>query len=293
VSLPPDLLRRAAAVAHARTTSFVALAGLAGLDPGRSFRGADLQRVDFGEDDLSDYNFTNADLRGADLSRARGVANLIMIGARLEGAKLPRPADFDLDLVHRNILAGRAPKAEWVPFIHALSFAGESLSDLAPLAGLAQLQTLWLDQTKVADLAPLAGLAQLQELTLNQTQVADLAPLAGLAQLQTLRLDGTQVADLAPLAGLAKLQTLWLDATQVADLAPLAGLAQLQTLWLAETQVADLAPLAGLRDLTVHIDGRAIKPADLPRDGLKLNPASGRKPTRPSALPSRRPRQRG
>ncbi|MGE3914406.1 MAG: leucine-rich repeat domain-containing protein, partial [Hyphomicrobiaceae bacterium] len=81
--------------------------------------------------------------------------------------------------------------------------------------------------TRVADLAPLAGLASLQSLTLAGTRVADLAPLAGLASLQHLTLAGTPVADLAPLAGLASLQRLWLDGTPVADLAPLAGMTRM------------------------------------------------------------------
>jgi Leucine-rich repeat (LRR) protein len=76
------------------------------------------------------------------------------------------------------------------------------VDDLAPIAGLANLRTLCLDNTRVADLAPIAGLANLRTLWLDNTQVADLAPIAGLANLQELYLNDTQVTDLAPIAGL-------------------------------------------------------------------------------------------
>ena len=56
------------------------------------------------------------------------------------------------------------------------------MSDLAPLAGLTNLQTLDCHSTQVSDLAPLAGLTNLQTLDCHSTQVSDLAPLAGLTR---------------------------------------------------------------------------------------------------------------
>jgi Leucine-rich repeat (LRR) protein len=50
--------------------------------------------------------------------------------------------------------------------------------------------------TKVSDLAPLAGLTGLHTLYLSFTKVSDLAPLAGLTGLHTLHLYGTKVAEL-------------------------------------------------------------------------------------------------
>ena len=62
-------MRRVVAVLDAPATGFVALARVAGLDPARDFRGADLCNVDFGADDLEVFDFSGADLTGADLSR--------------------------------------------------------------------------------------------------------------------------------------------------------------------------------------------------------------------------------
>jgi hypothetical protein len=169
------------------------------------------------------------------------------------------PPVFDLPEAHKLILADRALPAAWQPLIVTLDFSRESLSNLAPLAGLPSLQRLTLSNTPVADLAPLEGLTALQSLWLDGTQVRDLAPLAGLIALEVLDLDDTLVSDLAPLAGLSALQRLTLNNTRVNDLAPLAGLTALQRLTLNNTRVADLAPLAGLTALQLlWLDGTQV-----------------------------------
>ncbi len=72
-----------------------------------------------------------------------------------------------------------------------------------------------------AALGCLAGLPQLQELYLSNTEVTDagLEHLMGLRQLQTLDLSGTKVTDagLEHLKGLRELQTLDLSGTKVTD----------------------------------------------------------------------------
>ena len=102
--------------------------------------------------------------------------------------------------------------------------------ELLRLAGLPELQALWLWATPWYDLSPLSGLAALQTLHCGWNQVADLSPLSGLAALQTLHCGNTQVADLSPLSGLGALQTLHCSSTRVADLSPLSSLKNLQDL---------------------------------------------------------------
>ncbi|MEM9435307.1 MAG: AAA-like domain-containing protein, partial [Pseudomonadota bacterium] len=105
------------------------------------------------------------------------------------------------------------------------------LANVASSLGLiGPISEIKLSGTQVADVAPLANLSSLQSLFLYSTQVADVAPLANLSSLQILFLSGTQVADVAPLANLSSLQSLFLSGTQVADVAPLASLSSLQTL---------------------------------------------------------------
>jgi internalin A len=166
--------------------------------------------------------------------------------------------ETDQNEIAQLLLSRAACQAESARLLGATATRGKAaflnlsgctgLTDLAPLAGLTCLQSLYLNGcTGLTDLAPLAGLASLQSLYLNScTGLTDLAPLAGLASLQLLDLGGcTGLTDLAPLAGLAGLQWLYLEGcTGLTDLAPLAGLASLQLL--------DLSGCTGLTDEAVE-----------------------------------------
>ncbi len=189
-------------------------------------------------------------------------------------------------LVNHRYLASSARRnisdISGVPFdatSQLLDLSKMRITDLRPLAHLAQLKSLHLHSTRVADLSPLAQLVQLQSLNLGWTAIADLGPLANLAQLQSLYIGGTAIADLSPLANLHELQSLILCFTHVSglwplaqltqlrsldlrwvpatDLSPLAHLAQLRSLDLRGTAVTDLKPIAGLHQLQVLNIGRS------------------------------------
>lgn len=68
--LTPEARRRFDAMTAEPSDDFVALVRAAGLDPKTSFRGRVL-RIDFGDADLSGFNFSGADLSACDLSRAK------------------------------------------------------------------------------------------------------------------------------------------------------------------------------------------------------------------------------
>ena len=122
-----------------------------------------------------------------------------------------------------------------------------AVSDLSPLAGLANLIALNLNNNSISDLSPLAGLTQLTTLLgLNDNLISDLSPLTGLVNLTHLHLGNNLISDLSPLAGLTKLDRLWLYGNLISNLSPLAGLVTLTTLHLQVNSVSDLSPLTGL-----------------------------------------------
>src|SRR5712691_2191156 len=101
-------------------------------------------------------------------------------------AENKRTQNKSLDLSECRLTAVPAEVAELL-WLESLDLHGnKQLSDLAPLASLAQLQMLYVYDTRVSDLAPLAGLTLQQTLDPCDTLVSDLAPLASLAQLQSL-----------------------------------------------------------------------------------------------------------
>ncbi len=84
-----ELIRRMLAVLDAETDSFDQLARLAGLDLATDLRGADLHGVVFDEgDNFAGFRLRNADLRGADLRRARGVSPDVLAGAIVDATTL-------------------------------------------------------------------------------------------------------------------------------------------------------------------------------------------------------------
>lgn len=117
------------------------------------------------------------------------------------------------------------------------------------LAGLKNIQSLYLAGNKISDLTPLAGLVKLQLIDAAGNQIEKLDALAGLENLRTLWLAGNKVGSLEPLAKLGKLTSLDLDNNQVDNLTPLKDLKWLSNLRLRQNKVTDLSPLAGLSDL--------------------------------------------
>ncbi|TAD89391.1 MAG: leucine-rich repeat domain-containing protein [Alphaproteobacteria bacterium] len=259
-----------------RSRSFGRLVSASGLNPSRSFIGADLSGLPFGAArwDIRGFNFTDADLRGTGLRDAVLDETTILVNATLDPedaaalldrgsqtghwAKSP-PADFDLEEVHRRIIKKELLKESWLPWITELDFPGEKLSDISDVSRLPNLTSLNLTGTQVTDLSPLAGLQSLTRLDLSWTGVTDVSPLAGLQSLTMLELRATSVTDVSPLAGLQSLVALYLSWTKATDVSALAGLQSLIELDLSETGVTDVSPLAGLQSLThLYLGGTRV-----------------------------------
>jgi internalin A len=181
------------------------------------------------------------------------------IWEKLWRAHLAQQGTWKWDLAPALLAASEFQSEVWkilIPFVRDRLDLNNctGVSDLAPLAGLKQLQTLILDGcTGVADLAPLAGLKQLRELNLCRCpDIVDISPLRNLDKLRNLSFVACEhITDFWPIGAFGQMQELWLtDCARLADLAALAGLEQLQKLYLSGcTGVADLAPLAGLTQL--------------------------------------------
>jgi hypothetical protein len=261
--LSREILRKMLAVLDAPDDGFVALVRVAGLDSSRDFRGAILDGVDFGTDDLTGFDFSGADLSRAILTRAAGLAKIVTDeNTRLPDHRRRPPPDFDLAKVRDMVLAGRPPPRAWGPFIVRQSFTDEPLIELSPLARLAALRKLDLSWTLVRNLSPLSGLTAPESLDLSGTPVVELSPLSSLSALQNLNLLGTQVTDLSPLSKLRSLNSLILSGTRVSDLSPLSGLSTLAYLDLSLTSMADISPLSDLSALQ-SLDLNATKVRDI------------------------------
>lgn len=137
------------------------------------------------------------------------------------------------------------------------------VTDLTPLAHLAELEALNLYVRAGTDLDPLSRLPKLRELHLQFERESDLTPLARLVNLELLDLSDTPVSDLRPLSRMTGLQVLDLSDTQVRDLSPLLGLPNLEVLALELTDVDCTDQAATIRALNRRVSEFVIAcPAD-------------------------------
>lgn len=125
--------------------------------------------------------------------------------------------------------------------------------DLAPLAGLTELEELYADDSPLTDAcAPtLAKLTKLKVLHVQGSQLTDagIAQLAKLTGLEELNLNGTPITDQAmeTIGGFQALQALLISNTQITDegLRRLPKMPNLETIYLRSTKITD----AGFADL--------------------------------------------
>lgn len=79
--------------------------------------------------------------------------------------------------------------------IDNLSLAGNSITDISPLAALGGLTTLNLNNNQVSNLAPLAGLVSLRTLYLDNNPIQDFSPLYSLPNLTFLSIKGIELKE--------------------------------------------------------------------------------------------------
>ncbi len=120
------------------------------------------------------------------------------------------------------------------------------IATLAPLAQLAHLEVIRLNEVGTGDLGHISGLTGLKELHCTRMPVSDLTPVSSLTGLEVLNIENTPVEDLKPLAPLAKLREIYLSGTQVKSLKPLSDLRRLEIVELNNTQVKSISNLGSL-----------------------------------------------
>ena len=131
-----------------------------------------------------------------------------------------------------------------------LDLRDNQISDISSIAGLINLQRLYLDDNQISDISPIAGLINLQRLYLDDNQISDISPIAGLVELHRISLNRNPVSDMSPLSGLKNLNHLSMNDTFISDISLVRSLPSLTIFGFRSTHVSDLSPLAGLINMT-------------------------------------------
>ena len=80
-----------------------------------------------------------------------------------------------------------------------LDLSSNNISDISPLASLANLQRLWLDGNKIEEITVLAGLTGLSYIYLGNNNISDISALANLANPATIYLGNNNISDIESL----------------------------------------------------------------------------------------------
>jgi len=141
--------------------------------------------------------------------------------------------------------------------------------DLTPLEDLRQLRALHLNGGAVSDITPLASLANLRELRVGWNQdIQDYEPLANLTRLTDLELNNNGIKSIPTFGSGSSLRMISLGENPITDLSSLPELPALESINLSNTQIADLSPLSGSPSLN-YLDARnsrleSVSLSDLP-----------------------------
>ena len=139
---------------------------------------------------------------------------------------------------------------EYAINLRILNLQNGAISDVAHLAGLTALTSLYLSRNEISDVTPLADMTALTSLYLDLNEISDVTPLADMTALTSLYLGRNEISDVTPLADMTALTSLYLGRNEISDVTPLAGLTSLTSLSLSGNAISDVTPLAGLTSLT-------------------------------------------
>lgn len=126
------------------------------------------------------------------------------------------------------------------------------VSDCEKLSeGLAQIQSLSIDDKNFQSLDLLRISKNLRTLSLRNNQITNIFPLSSLTSLKELNLENNKIKDLSGLSQLTHLEQLYLGHNRIELLNELSGLEGLFILNLAFNDIKDISPLEKLHKLKV------------------------------------------
>ncbi len=163
---------------------------------------------------------------------------------------------FNLDLVNVPVgevsSLGNLVKVEYFNIGRYIPTDG-LVTDITPLANLANLRGPTLDGHEISDICPTNGLGQLEALEFNGNLVSDISCLTDLPQLNELEFGGNPINDISVVEWMTNLDSLVAGGCLIDDISPLVGNSDIDTgdsLYidgnlLDESDCADIGNLAG------------------------------------------------
>jgi len=134
--------------------------------------------------------------------------------------------------------------------LETMFVSGNSITSLAPLAGLTKMRGIQAVRNTIVDISPLAGLTNLEQLLLSDNQITDISAMANLSRLTHVDIENNDISSIAALAGKPDMVLLNLGYNNITDIGALAGMTELTRLLLPANQITDISVLSGMTKLT-------------------------------------------
>ena len=153
-------------------------------------------------------------------------------------------------------------------------FRGNGISDLSPISGLTQLESLNIGGigNHVSDLSPIANLTNIKHLHLGGNPITDLSPIANFTQLETFGFDDkVPLTDISVLAGMENLREVHMWGPRFRDMSPLVNLPNIEVLNLCGNEISEIPSLKNAPKLkNLYVFGNNVSDVSILQDLTNL-----------------------
>lgn len=153
-------------------------------------------------------------------------------------------------------------------------FRGKGISDLTPISGLTQLESLSIGGigNHVSDLSPIANLTNIKHLDLGGNPISDLSPIANLTQLESISFDDSvPLTDISVLADMEQLRAVFMWGPRFRDMSPLVNLPNIEIINLCGNEISEIPSLKNAPKLKeLYVFGNNVSDVSILQDLTNL-----------------------
>ena len=153
-------------------------------------------------------------------------------------------------------------------------FRGKGISDLTPISGLTQLESLSIGGigNHVSDLSPITNLTNIKALDLGGNPITDLSPIANFTQLEFINFDDkVPLTDISVLAGMEQLRAVFMWGARFRDMSPLVNLPNIEILNLCGNEISEIPSLKNAPKLKeLYVFGNNVSDVSILQDLTNL-----------------------
>ena len=153
-------------------------------------------------------------------------------------------------------------------------FRGKGISDLTPISGLTQLESLSIGGigNHVSDLSPIANLTNMKYLDLGGNPISDLSPIANFTQLENISFDdNVPLTDISVLEDMESLRVVAMWGPRFRNMSPLVNLPNIEEINLCGNEISEIPSLKNAPKLkNLYVFGNSVSDVSILEDLTNL-----------------------